>query len=195
MGVSHGDVEPIRNRWVWPFADMEVGDWCHVAHELKDPGKVRSYAHVACTRVGKHASVMKEDPDRPGYARIEIMDEPGGRHRSEVQEVLQWGVIQTRCWASYEIDIDRRFTDDPFIHKQFIDAPRTGEKPPREQVVAKLGEAYFGFRFMDHGIGVVQLPPGTTVSDWIANPLELQHMSKLECDRAKALHEQKMGIR
>lgn len=69
MTRDFGRIETINGRWVWPFAVMQSGDFFFVAHDDRDPEKLRKLVAVRAAQLGKQFSVEKHW--REGMTRVQ----------------------------------------------------------------------------------------------------------------------------
>lgn len=169
MGVSLGDVGPVHDRWIWPFARMEIGDWFHVAHDRRHPEKVRTLAYTAMKRLGFHAAVTANDRSRPGYCKVERVALPGGRRRTENEDgVVPWGVVQKRFRQSYERVLDDEFGQQ--FDRQFVKAPQLLPTPRRCLISQLAGDDRIrrSFEFREDGIMIEKVPPSIGSEEWLA---------------------------
>jgi hypothetical protein len=97
-------VEPIGGRWIWPFTQMEVGDYFLVSHEDRDPEKVRHMAAVRAAQLGKRFSTEKWCEKHPGFTKVVRRPDiaPGSVEREEIDYGSLRDVVQ-RC---YRLDIN-----------------------------------------------------------------------------------------
>lgn len=56
-----GQIEPYMGRWIWPFREMDAGDWFTVHPEDKPIGGVRAAANAAGYRMGKKFSIVNDN--------------------------------------------------------------------------------------------------------------------------------------
>lgn len=66
-------IEPVHGRWVWPFAQMQAGDWFLVAHADRDPDALRNLVSVRGSQLAKRFSFTKHH--REGIAKVECLGE------------------------------------------------------------------------------------------------------------------------
>jgi hypothetical protein len=71
--VSFGQIKADRGRWVWPFAQMQPDDWFTVAHEDRDPERVRNMAMVRASQLKIRVKVEKHF--QPGLLKVTRVDQ------------------------------------------------------------------------------------------------------------------------
>lgn len=95
-----GEIRPIGSRWVWPFRDMQEGDWFLVSWELRDPESVRNMASVRGSQLGKRFMVEKRPPEHLGFTKVTCGSTQPLRRMEDVNfETI--GRVLRRC---YEVE-------------------------------------------------------------------------------------------
>ncbi len=69
---------PAQGNWSWPFADMEPGQYFHVAHDDRPPERVRATAMMRGHQLSMPISVTANDHEKQGHAKVEYLAAPRG---------------------------------------------------------------------------------------------------------------------
>jgi hypothetical protein len=166
-GQYHGEVGPIYGRWQWPLKIMQMGDWFHVDHLLRNPEEVRHYVSVRAAQLGKRFSVMANDPDKPGYAKVWMPEPTEAGEGVPAFAALDYDKARTKFRELYSYPLDH-LPAGQLHHKgraeveiSQLKAPMVNRivfpLPPHEQVGAKL--------YADRIVFEV-LPDGASPEQW-----------------------------
>lgn len=158
-----GVLDPTDQRWAWPFAQMEPGQYFHVPHEARHPEKVRAFAYLRGKYLGIPISVNVNDPEMLGHCRVEYLE--GGHLGAKTQTDVEYGVFDQILQAHYGIaEGDIGFIGSPAQHKTYeieqISPPRN------DRLVVSSFDGAAGVEFFPDRIELTKLPPGTLCANW-----------------------------
>lgn len=172
-----GIIEPVLGEWNWKFHLMEVGDWFLVAHDKRDPEKVRGLASVRGSQLKKGFQVTKHDKDHPGYTKVTCAPYLAGRAKTATPlKVLSYGDAREVVMNRFGLYLDQI---GKLAQMQDI-TDRQGNviEGIKEVIVEPLfveGGERITFDMLDFTVGVevagdklrfVKLPKGWTVKVW-----------------------------
>lgn len=103
MPKDFGEVRPQRGRWIWPLTQMEIGDHFYVAHEDREPERVRNYVYVSGNRLNMTFTVEK-DSERKGFTKVTRID-PEDR-TIDVSSHNAYGLVRDRVLELYAFSLD-----------------------------------------------------------------------------------------
>ena len=110
---------PIAKRWIWPYADMRIGDSFWVAEEDRHPGAVRSHAYSEGYRLHRKFKVTR---DKAGARTVVERIEPDAPRREKVRKTWGYGEARTAVAESYGFNLDRILWET--VARQRVDAER-----------------------------------------------------------------------
>lgn len=170
-----GYIEPVRNRWVWPFSQMEEGDFFRVDWADKHPSQLRHYVSVRAAQLGKYFSVKKDDPDCPGYTKVTCVAPPEERQAKSVGEASfegEMGLVKMREWYGFDLGADMPWAQlDPAQPEEKARASVAVvqlAKPPVDLIVwsSPLPQFDIGIVLGEDRLDFERLPKHTTPQMW-----------------------------
>lgn len=171
QGNFLGEIEPIHGRWIWPFAQMEEGDWFTVDNQLRPHGKIMNFAHVTAHRLGKRFSVTQLDGC---YTKVECVGEPEAK--PDVPETVEpkfaLGLLR-RCY-----DFDPSLLHWTELDEGMVDEmeARQIEQPKFERMVVDLPAGMTrcaGITMLPDRVRLEALPAGMTLTKWLERDRQL----------------------
>lgn len=100
MGRDFGVIEPVNGRWIWPIADMDIGDYFHVAHEDREPERVRNYVKMRAYQLGRTFTVNKTGEEHEGFTRVTRVDPQ--RQMAPTAPRVEYGSLKPRIDECYD---------------------------------------------------------------------------------------------
>lgn len=159
-----GEIAPIGSRWVWPFAEMEKGDWFIVRHELRDPEKLRQMVAVRQSQLGKHFVTVKEPAELPGFAKVSC-EEP--KERVIAPKAVSYATMVSVVSDCYGKDASALVWTGLDVGQVFRREWPQIDTPLRSEYLVTIGNDWtFVAQFDEDGVTVERVPQGTTLEIW-----------------------------
>lgn len=165
MAKDFGIIGPSgAGRWVWPFREMDVGDFFHVDPQDRPIQKVRTTAYCRGYQLGFKFSTTKGEN---GLSRVERVD-PEIAMRERAALVLEYDTVRNRLMTLY--GLDREGVDG--LHWSFLDIGGSqfqecklqGEAKQRELVV-DVARCRIHVELRDDGFTLTRLEDDMTLQD------------------------------
>lgn len=155
---------PEKAQWAWPFGRMEPGQYFHVRHSDRHPERVRQLAMVRAAQLAIKISVKADDPDLPGYCRVEYVDITKTEGQQDVSFKAMDQLLH-RCYGIGFSDLRVEYLQDRMFQPASIPAERF-EKPRFDAYVMQEHVMAYALELKEHEIVVTGLPKGTTFAKW-----------------------------
>lgn len=159
-------------RWAWPFKRMQPGQFFHVDHNDRHPEEVRQLAHVRAGTLGYSVSVRADDPEKPGFTRVEYVDKTRGEEDRDKSYAATNSLLSTHYDFTFD-DLnlwhlqDRPFEPQVLVEDHLGRAVHCEQKPRFDKIVLKMDYASFGIEFFEDRLVVTGLPKGMTYAQWL----------------------------
>lgn len=160
----------VADRWVWPFAQMEIGDFFRVAPEDKPIQKVRTTAMARAYQLGIKLSVRQDELGNAIVRRVDPAGRAGG-----IAHLLNYKTASERVNTLY--GNPDTFNTVPWeaipVGQAYHSPGRLRETPSTQSLYLRMHhDLTFQLALDASGLGVTRLADGTTAED-IAAALDL----------------------
>lgn len=166
--LNLGELKPIHGRWSWPLGWMKPGEFFYVDHARRNPEEVRQYVGVRAAQLSKRFSVMANDPDRPGYARVTCV--PLDAKKAEpIMSKLDYEKAGIKLSQWYGFPIHHIQAGDLWGKGRTVNEVKQVEKPPVKYLVFPFPPFDQVGAIMDEdGIEFQVVPEGMSAENWAA---------------------------
>jgi hypothetical protein len=179
MAKDFGVIEPIGTRWIWPFSQMEEGDFFHVDWADKKPTQLRQYVSVRASQLGVYFKTIKQSDEKPGFAKVIRIPAPEEREGAKVEEnlIINWIEARALVHGCYHISANNPMAAMDagwrrgFTH--FYEAERIKEPPRRAYEIVGEGTAdlHFAIEFEPEGVRMTWLAEHENLKTFTAKRL------------------------
>lgn len=162
-----GEIEPspIDNRWHWPFATMQPGDWFLVRKSLRDPEKLRRQVSVRQAQLGKFFSFEKHPPEHPGCMKVRCRS---GYIEPRVRCEFDYDGLRHLLREQYGVDADALPWSRPTNvgDSEIWGGVKRKVKDSRYAVFVRVAGKPFIVQLWDNLVSFTRVEEGETIESW-----------------------------